>query len=66
MGVTVKASVPQRRGAMTRSGEIIPSVKPDLPAREDFLGFAPYAQTLFDIVRDEHTQTPLTIGIFDP
>ena len=49
---------------MTRPGDVIPSVKPDLPATEDFLGFAPYAQTLFDIVRDENTQTPLTIGIF--
>jgi formylglycine-generating enzyme required for sulfatase activity/predicted nucleic acid-binding protein len=49
---------------MTGPGDVIPSVKPDLPATEDFLGFAPYAQTLFDIVRDENTQTPLTIGIF--
>jgi formylglycine-generating enzyme required for sulfatase activity len=49
---------------MARSGDVIPSITPDLPAVEDFLGFAPYAQTLFDIVRDENTQTPLTIGIF--
>ncbi len=44
--------------------DVIPSVKPDLPATEDLLGFAPYAQTLFDIIRDQETQTPLTIGIF--
>lgn len=44
--------------------DVIPSVKPDLPATEDLLGFAPYAQTLFDIIRDENTQTPLTVGIF--
>ena len=44
--------------------DIIPSVKPDLPAVQDFLGFAPYAQTLFDIISDTETQTPLTIGIF--
>jgi len=44
--------------------EITPSVKPDLPASEDLLGFEPYAQTLFDIIRDPETQTPLTIGIF--
>ena len=49
---------------MPELGDIIPSVKPDLPAAEDFLGFEPYAQTLFDIIRDEDTQTPLTIGIF--
>jgi len=44
--------------------EIVPSVRPDLPATEDLLGFEPYAQTLFDIIRDQDTQTPLTIGIF--
>jgi len=49
---------------MPEPGDIIPSVKPDLPAAEDFLGFEPYAQTLFDIIRDQETQTPLTIGIF--
>lgn len=49
---------------MTMTGDVIPSVKPDLPAVEDLLGFAPYAQTLFDIICDENTQTPLTIGIF--
>jgi formylglycine-generating enzyme required for sulfatase activity len=49
---------------MTAPEDVIPSVKPDLPAVEDFLGFAPYAQTLFDIICDENTQTPLTIGIF--
>ena len=49
---------------MPQPGDIIPSVKPDLPAVEDFLGFAPYAQTLFDIICDESTQTPLTVGIF--
>lgn len=49
---------------MPKSGDIIPSVKPDLPALEDLLGFAPYAQTLFDLISDKYTQTPLTIGIF--
>jgi formylglycine-generating enzyme required for sulfatase activity len=46
------------------TGDVIPPVKPDLPAVEDLLDFAPYAQTLFDIICDENTQTPLTIGIF--
>lgn len=29
---------------MTGRGDVVPSVKPDLPATEDFWGFAPYAQ----------------------
>jgi formylglycine-generating enzyme required for sulfatase activity len=49
---------------MSERADIVPSVKPDLPAVQDFLGFAPYAQTLFDIISDDDTQTPLTIGIF--
>ena len=49
---------------MSESRDILPEMKPDLPAEDDFLGFAPYAQTLFDIISDESTLTPLTVGIF--
>jgi len=41
-----------------------PSVLPDLPDAEDKLDFAPYANTLRDIILNPNTQTPLTIGIF--
>ncbi len=36
----------------------------DAPADEDLLSFAPYAQTLADIVADPTTETPLVIGVF--
>ena len=39
-------------------------IRPDIPAIEDKLGFAPYANTLRDIILSDNTQTPLTIGIF--
>ncbi|MFQ5399919.1 MAG: P-loop NTPase fold protein [Anaerolineae bacterium] len=39
-------------------------ILPDLPAAEDKLGFTPYANTLRDIILDDNTRTPLTIGIF--
>ncbi|MBI3538348.1 MAG: SUMF1/EgtB/PvdO family nonheme iron enzyme, partial [Chloroflexi bacterium] len=36
----------------------------DSAAQSDALDFDPYTQTLLDIVRDPHTQGPLTIGLF--
>ncbi len=36
----------------------------DRPADNDRLNFAPYAQTLAEIIADPQTRTPLTIGIF--
>ncbi len=49
---------------MSAQRDVVPSVKPDSPAAEDFLGFTPYAETLFSLIHDETTRTPLTIGIF--
>lgn len=40
------------------------SILSDQPAEEDQLNFAPYAQTLADIIADPGTDTPLTIGVF--
>ena len=39
-------------------------VLPDVPDPDDKLDFAPYANTLRDIILNPNTQTPLTIGIF--
>ena len=36
----------------------------DRPAEEDALGFAPYRDTLVEIVAGPDTHTPLTLGIF--
>lgn len=36
----------------------------DQPANTDQLNFAPYAKTLADIIADQKTATPLTIGVF--
>jgi hypothetical protein len=36
----------------------------DLPTDTDALGFAPYANTLRDLILDKNTRTPLTIGLF--
>ncbi len=36
----------------------------DRPALQDALEFAPYRDTLLDILRDEATRTPLTLGLF--
>ena len=36
----------------------------DRPAVQDALEFAPYRDTLIDILRDTATQTPLTLGLF--
>ena len=36
----------------------------DLPAERDSLDFAPYVNTLVDIITSPNTSTPLTIGIF--
>ena len=41
-----------------------PVILPDVPDYDDKLDFAPYANTLRDIILDPNTQTPLTIGIF--
>lgn len=49
---------------MLAVGNIGPSVLPDLPDADDKLDFAPYANTLRDIILNPLTQTPLTIGIF--
>jgi hypothetical protein len=40
------------------------SLLSDQPADEDQLNFAPYAQTLAEVIADGSTQTPLTIGVF--
>ncbi len=40
------------------------SILSDQPAEEDQLNFAPYAQTLADIIADPGTDTPLSIGVF--
>ena len=42
----------------------VPVVLPDVPDPDDKLDFAPYANTLRDIILNPNTQTPLTIGIF--
>jgi len=42
----------------------VPSILHDRPAEEDTLGFAPYRDTLVEIVAGPETHTPLTIGIF--
>ncbi len=36
----------------------------DRPTIEDALGFAPYQDTLVDILRNPGTRTPLTVGLF--
>jgi formylglycine-generating enzyme required for sulfatase activity len=44
-----------------------PSVSPildDRPTIEDALDFAPYRDTLVDILRNPSTRTPLTVGLF--
>jgi formylglycine-generating enzyme required for sulfatase activity len=38
----------------------------DQPALQDALEFAPYRDTLVDILSDPATRTPLTIGLFGP
>jgi hypothetical protein len=40
------------------------SLLSDQPADEDQLNFAPYAQTLADVIAEGNVQTPLTIGVF--
>ncbi|MBN1137800.1 MAG: SUMF1/EgtB/PvdO family nonheme iron enzyme [Anaerolineae bacterium] len=42
----------------------IPPILDDLPAQQDSLDFAPYVDALGDILLDEHTHTPLTMGIY--
>lgn len=40
------------------------SLMNDRPADRDLLDFAPYTNTLLDIIRDPHTEGPLVIGLF--
>jgi len=40
------------------------SLLSDQPADEDQLNFAPYAQTLAEVIAEGNVQTPLTIGVF--
>ena len=40
------------------------SILSDQPARDDQLDFAPYAETLAEIIADPNMETPLTIGVF--
>ena len=49
---------------MTQATVTGPTVLPDLPDAQDKLDFAPYANTLRNIILNSNTQTPLTIGIF--
>ena len=42
------------------------SLASDLPTDDDKLDFEPYARTLAEIVADEATDTPLTIGLYGP
>jgi hypothetical protein len=49
--------------AMAEEKKVSP-ILGDRPAEEDALGFAPYRDTLVEIVAGPDTHTPLTIGIF--
>jgi formylglycine-generating enzyme required for sulfatase activity len=49
--------------AMAEEKKVSP-ILDDRPAKEDALGFAPYRDTLVEIVAGPDTHTPLTIGIF--
>jgi len=48
----------------SRADALSLSLLSDQPADEDQLNFAPYAQTLAEVIADGSTQTPLTIGVF--
>lgn len=48
----------------TESPATTSTVLPDLPDDEDKLDFAPYANTLRNIILNPNNETPLTIGIF--
>jgi formylglycine-generating enzyme required for sulfatase activity len=51
---------------MPASKPALPPIQPDLYARIDLLDFEPYVRTFVDIITDENTQMPLTIGVFGP
>ena len=48
---------------MAKPNSILP-ILDDLPAKSDALDFQPYVDALADILLDENTHTPLTMGIY--